>query len=59
MLFLVILEGLNFDLSKFEQLLRLKFTKDSNFRVSKIAKNDIFGLCEFAKSGFHVKSEWQ
>ena len=28
------------------------------FRVTKIAKNDIFGLFEFAKIRFYVKSEW-
>ena len=32
---------------------------NSKFRVSKIAKNNIFGLFEFAKTWFHVKSEWQ
>jgi len=29
------------------------------FRVSKFAKNNIFGLFEFTKIGFHVVSEWQ
>ena len=29
----------------------------SKFRTSKIAMNDFFGLFEFAKIGFHVKSE--
>ena len=29
------------------------------FRVSKIAKNDIFGPFEFAKTVFYVKLEWQ
>ena len=31
----------------------------SKFRTSKIAKNDIFGLFEFAKIQFYVKSGWQ
>ena len=48
MLILAILEVLNFDYSKFEQLSSTKFTKNSKFRVSKIAKDDIFGLFEFA-----------
>ena len=42
--FLATLEVLDLDFSKFEQLLSPKFTKISKFRVSKIAKNDIFGL---------------
>ena len=46
MLFLAILEVLNFDFSKFEQPWSLKFTKNSKFRVSKIAENDIFGPFE-------------
>ena len=46
MSFLAILEGLNFDFSEFEQLLS-----------PKIAKNDIFGPFEFAKTVFHVKLE--
>ena len=45
--------------SNFEQLSSAKFTKNSKFRVSKMAKNDIFGLFEFAKIWFHIKSEWQ
>ena len=59
MLILTILEILNFDFSKFKQLSSPKFTKNSKFRGSEIAKNDIFGLFEFTKIGFHVKSEWQ
>ena len=39
MLFLAILEVLNFDFSKFEQLSSSKFTKNSKFRVSKITKS--------------------
>ena len=31
----------------------------SKFRTSKIGKNNIFGLFEFTKIGFHAKSEWQ
>ena len=31
---------------------------NSKFRVSKIAKNDIFETFELAKIWFHVKSEW-
>ena len=57
--FLAILEVLNFDLSNFEQLSSDKFTKNLKFKVSKIAKNDNFGPVEFAKTGFHVKSEWR
>ena len=38
MSFLAILEGLNFDFGKFQQLSSPKFTKDSKSRVSKIAK---------------------
>ena len=47
--FSAILEVLNLDFSKFEQFSSPKFTKDSKFRVSKIAKNDIFGPFEFAE----------
>ena len=56
---LVFLEVLNFDFSKFEQLSSPKFTKNSKFRVSKIAINDIFRPFEFTKTGFHVESEWR
>ena len=59
MSFFTILEDLNFDFSKFEQLPCSKFTKTSKFRVPKIAKKDIFGPFEFTKIGFHVKSEWR
>ena len=45
-----ILEVLNFDFSKFEQLSSPKFTKKLKFGVSKMAKNDIFGPSEFANS---------
>ena len=48
MSFLAILEVLNFDFSKFEQFTSPKFTKNSKFRVSKIAKNNIFAPFEFA-----------
>ena len=41
-LILTISEILNFDFSKFKQLSSLKFTKNSKYRVSEIAKNDIF-----------------
>ena len=41
---------LNFDFFKFEQLSSPKFAKNSKIRVSKIAKNDVFGLFEFAKN---------
>ena len=51
MSFLAILDVLNFDFCKFEQLASPNFTKN--------AKNDIFGLFEFAKIWFNVKSEWQ
>ena len=57
MLFLPILKGLNFDFSNFEQFSSSKFTKNSKFRVSKIAKNDISGPFDVAKR-FYVKSEW-
>ena len=40
--FLAILEVLNFDFSKFEQLSSPKFTKNSKFRVYEIGKNDTF-----------------
>ena len=53
--FWAILEVLNFEFSKFEQLPSSKFTKNSKFRVSKIAKNDIFGLFDYAKIFFQVK----
>ena len=46
MLFLPILEVLNFDFSKFEY--------NSKFRVSKIGKNNIFGPFELAKTVLHV-----
>ena len=32
--------------------------KNLNFWISNIAKNDIFGPFEFAKTWFHVNSEW-
>ena len=48
-----------FDFSIREQLSSPKFTKNSKFRVSKIAKNDIFEPFDFPKTWFHVKSEWQ
>ena len=48
MSFLAILETLNFDFSKFEQLSSAKFTK-----------NHTFGLLEFIRNWFHVKFEWQ
>ena len=47
--FSAILEVLNFDVCQFEQLSSPKFTKNSKFKVSKIAKNDNFGPFEFAK----------
>ena len=50
MSFLVILEALNFDFSKFKELSSPKFTKIQKFRVSKIAENDIFGLLEITKT---------
>ena len=59
MSFLAILEAWILIFSKFEQLSSPKFTKNSKFRVSEIAKNDIFGPFEFTKIWFHVKSEWQ
>ena len=50
MSFLIILEVLNIDFSKVEQLSSSKFTKKTEkSSVSKIAKNDIFGPFEFAK----------
>ena len=52
MSFLAISEVLNFDFGRFEQLSRLKNNKNSKFRVSKIAKNDIFGPFDFAKIAF-------
>ena len=59
MSFLAILEILNFDFSKLEQFFKYQIYQNSKFWVSKIAKNDIFGLFEFAKVWFHVKLEWQ
>ena len=56
MSFLAILETLNFDFSKFEQLSSPQFTKIQSSE-SKIAKNDIFGPFEFAKTWFHIKLE--
>ena len=44
--FLAILQVLEFDFSKFEQLLSPKFTKNSKFRVYEIGKNDTFGPIE-------------
>ena len=58
MSFLAILEFLNFDFSKFEQLSSPTFTKNSKFRVSN-ALNDIFGPFEFPKIWFHVRSVLQ
>ena len=51
--------GSEFWFCKFEQLSSSKFTKNSKFRVSKIARNDIFGPFEFTKIGIHVKSQWR
>ena len=48
MSFLAILETLNFDYCKFEQLSSPKFTKFQS-SVSKTGKNDIFEPFEFAK----------
>ena len=59
MLILTIIEVLNFDFSNFEQLSSTKFTKIQNSESPKIAKNDIFGPFQFAKTGFHLKSEWR
>ena len=59
MLILTILKVLNFDFCKFEQLPSSKFAKNAMFKVSKIAKNDIFGPFEFTKIGFHSNSEWR
>ena len=47
-LILTILKVLNFDFSKFVQLSSTK----PKFKVSQIAKNDIFGPFEFAKLYF-------
>ena len=49
MSFLAIIEVLNFDFSKFEQLSSTKVTKISKFEVSKIAESEILGLFEFAE----------
>ena len=49
MSFMAILEVLNFDFSKFEQLSSPKFTKNSKFWASKFANNGIFGQFEFTK----------
>ena len=55
---LAILEGLNFDFSKFELLSSPKYIyQTSKFQVSKIAKEDIFWLFEFAKICSNVKAE--
>ena len=42
---------------KFGTWMLLKLLK-SNFRTSKMVKNDIFWVFEFAKIWFHVNSEW-
>ena len=57
--FVAIFEILNFDLRKFEQLSIPKFTKNSKFRASEIAKNDTFGPIESTKIWYHEKSEWR
>ena len=57
MSFLAILEGLNFDFSKFEQLSSAQIYKKSKFITSQIVKINIFGQLEFAKIGFHIKSQ--
>ena len=60
MLFQTILEVFNFDFSKFDQLMyKSQIYENSKLRMSKIAKNDIYGPFEFDKIWFHVKSEWQ
>ena len=53
------LEVLNFDFSNFEQFLKPQIYQNSKFRVSKIAKNDIFRPFEFTKIWFHKKKEWR
>ena len=54
------LEFLNFDFfSKFWAIFKSQIYQNSKFRVSEIAKNDIYWLFEFTKIWFHVKSEWR
>ena len=43
----------NLGLENCSNILKLKF------RVSKMVKNDIFGLFEFTKIWFHIKPEWR
>ena len=59
MSFLAILETLYFDFWYIWDLKFAQIYQKSKFRTSEIAKNDIFGPSEFAKIGFHVKSEWR
>ena len=59
MLILTILEGLNLDFNKIWATFKSQIYQNSKLRVSKIAKNDIFGPFELAKIWFHVKSEWR
>ena len=50
MLFQTILEVFNFDFSKFDQLMyKSQIYENSKLRMSKIAKNDIYGPFEFDK----------
>ena len=58
-LFLAIFEVLNFHFVIFEHLSSPKFIKNSNFRVSKIAKNDIFWTVWIHPNSIHVNSEWK
>ena len=55
---LAILEVINFDFSIFGQISCPKFTNNSKFRGSEIAKNVIFRPCEFTQIWFYLKSKW-
>ena len=59
MSFLAILEVLNFDFKYIWATFKAQIYQNSKFRVSKIAKNDIFRPFEFDKIGFHGKSDWR
>ena len=54
---LAILKVLNFDFKQIWATFKSQFTKNSKFRVSEIAKNDILRPFEFTKIWFHLKSE--
>ena len=59
MSFMAILETLDLEFLVNVELESCWNLLKSEFRASKMAKNDIFGPLEFTKIWIHVKSEWR